>query len=104
MNGNKALPDSNILIYASRREIDIEALLNAYNSFSVSIITYMEVYGYNFQDDTERKLVDELFQVLEIIDINRPIADFTVRYKKNKTRKIRLPDAVILSTCQMDRC
>ncbi len=95
MNGNDSILDSNTIIYASKQEIDVEELLSRYDKFYVSIITYMEVYAYEFTNKTEKDLIDELFDKLEIIEINKTIADQAIIYRKNKTKKIKLPDAVI---------
>jgi rRNA-processing protein FCF1 len=40
MSGNKAVLDSNAIIYASKQTIDVEKLLVAFDEFYVSIITY----------------------------------------------------------------
>jgi predicted nucleic acid-binding protein len=45
-------------------------------------------------------LIDELFANLEIIEINKTIADQAIIYRKNKTKKIKLPDAIILATAK----
>ena len=92
--------DSNTIIYASKQEIDVEKLLSRYDKFYVSIITYMEVYAYEFTDKTEQDLIDELFDNLEIIEINKTIADQAIIYRKNKTKKIKLPDAIILASAK----
>jgi predicted nucleic acid-binding protein len=44
MNGNKAILDTNVIIFASKKQIDIEKLLNSYDEFYTSIITLMKVY------------------------------------------------------------
>ena len=75
MNGNKAVLDSNTIIYASKQTIDVEKLLAAYDEFYVSIITYMEVYAYDFENVDEKTLIDELFAALEVVEITRAIAD-----------------------------
>ena len=98
MSGNKALLDSNVIIFASKSQIDVEKLLEKYDDFYVSIITYMEVYGYEFDNLEEKELIDELFNIVEIIDVNRTIADYVIDYRKIKTKKIKLPDAIILAT------
>jgi rRNA-processing protein FCF1 len=48
MSGNKAILDTNTIIFASKQQLDIEKLLVKYDYFYVSVITYMEVYGYDF--------------------------------------------------------
>ncbi len=61
MNGNNAILDSNIIIFASKKKIDVEKLLSRYDSFYVSIITYVEVYAFNFQDSSEKmRLIESL--------------------------------------------
>ena len=98
MNGTKAVLDSNVIIFAAKQTIDVEKLLAAYDEFYVSIITYMEVYAYEFENADEKALIDELFAALEMVEINRAIADQAIAYRKNKSKKIKLPDAIILAT------
>lgn len=100
MSGNKTLLDTNVLIFASKGQIDVQQLLQKYEFFYVSIITFMEVYSYDFQNEAEKQLIDELFEALEVVDINRPIAEQTIIYRTNKVKKIKLPDAIILATAK----
>lgn len=101
MNGNKAVLDSNVIILASKGRIDTDKLLADYDEFYVSIVTYMEVYAYEFHNPDEKTLIDELFTNLGIVEINRLVADQAIIYRKNKTKKIKLPDAVILATAKI---
>ena len=64
MSGNKALLDTNVIIFASKNLVDINAILESYDTFYVSIISFMEVYGHNFKDNNEKKLIDELFEIV----------------------------------------
>ncbi|MDQ3375263.1 MAG: type II toxin-antitoxin system VapC family toxin [Acidobacteriota bacterium] len=100
MNGTRSILDSNAVIFASKQKIDIAKLRSKYDEFYVSIISYMEVYGFDFQNEAEKNLIDELFANLEIVGINKEIADQAVIYRKNKIKKIKLPDAVILATAK----
>lgn len=100
MNGTKVVLDSNVIIFASKEKIDVEKLLSRYDEFYVSVITYLEVYAHEFQNAAEKDIIDEIFTNLEIIEINREIADQVIIYRKNKTKKIKLPDAVILATAK----
>lgn len=61
----------------------------------------MEVYVYEFDNADEKTLIDELFTNLGIVEINRIVADQAIIYRKNKTKKIKLPDAVILATAKV---
>lgn len=87
MSGNKTLLDTNVLIFASKGQIDVQQLLQKYEFFYVSIITFMEVYSYDFQNEAEKQLIDELFEALEVVNINRPIAEQTIIYRTNKVKK-----------------
>ena len=100
MNGTKGILDSNAIIFASKEEIDVEKMLSKYDEFYVSIITYIEVYAHDFQNSDEKDAIDEIFANLEIIETNKEIADQAIIYRKNKTKKIKLPDAVILATAK----
>ena len=98
MNGTKVVLDTNVIILASKQQLDVEMLLTRYDEFYVSIITYMEVYAYDFEDEMEKSLTDELFANLEMVDISHSIADQSILYRKNKIKRIKLPDAIILAT------
>lgn len=100
MSGTKAILDSNVIIFASKETIDVEKLLSEYDEFYVSVITYIEVYAFEFQNAVEKEIIDDIFANLEIIEVNKEIADQAVTYRKNKIKKIKLPDAVILATAK----
>ena len=100
MSGSKALLDSNVIILASKEEVDVELLLSAYDEFHVSMITFMEVYGFEFANPDEEDLINEIFANLEITEVNIKIAKQAILYRKNKIKKIKLPDAIILATAK----
>jgi predicted nucleic acid-binding protein len=100
MSGNKAILDTNVIIFASKQQIDVERLLVSYDVFYTSIISFMEVYGYDFTIQAEKELIDEVFENLEVIDINKEIAKQVIIYRKNRSKKIKLPDAIILATAK----
>lgn len=100
MNGSRAILDSNLLIFLSKDLIDRRKLFSKYDEFYVSVITYMEVYAFEFSDSAQKNSLDETFAKLEIIEINRAITDQAVIYRKNKLKKIKLPDAIILASAR----
>lgn len=100
MSGSRAVLDSNVIIFASKQTIDITRILSNYDELYVSVITYMEVYSYDFGDVREKILIDQLFDLLIVMEINRSIADQSIVYRKNKVKKIKLPDAIVLATAQ----
>ncbi len=100
MSGTKTVLDSNAIIFASKEMIDVDEMLSRYNDFYVSVITYVEVYAFDFQNPVEKDITDEIFANLEIIELKREIADQAIIYRRNKSKKIKLPDAIILVTAK----
>lgn len=101
MSGNRALLDSNTIIYASKGLIDADKLLSENEFYYASIISLIEVYSHEFQYAVERTIIDEILASIEIADVDRAIADQAIIYRKNKNKKIKLPDAVILATAKI---
>ncbi len=100
MSGTKALLDTNVLILLSKQGIKVDALIALYDEFYVSIIMYMETYGYDFQNTHEKDLIDAFFELVEVVEVNMAIAENGIAYKQSKKRKIKLPDAIILATAK----
>lgn len=103
MNGNSAVLDSNFLIFVSKGLIDWVSVTAKYDRLFVSIITYIEVYAYDFVDQGEKRLLDDLFDSLEVVDVGTEIADFAIVYRRSMKKKIKLPDALILSTAKLEQ-
>lgn len=102
MNGTKkVILDTNVVIFISKRQIDVDQLLSRYDEFYVSIVTYMEVYGFDFENEEEKAIIDDFFETIEVVSVNMPIAERVVEYRKNKRKKIKLPDAIILATASI---
>ena len=101
MSGTKAVLDSNAIIYASKGLVDAEKLLSAGERYYASIITFIEVYAYDFADSAEKQIIDEILESIEVIEVDQEIAEQAIIYRKNKSRKIKLPDAVILATAKI---
>ena len=96
MSGNNVLLDSNIVIYLSQKKLAIDDIFEEHKSYSISLITYMEILSYNFPTKEEEDFVRKLLSLFKIIDISKSIANEVIELKK--TRKIKLPDAIIVST------
>jgi predicted nucleic acid-binding protein len=99
MNGTKALLDSNILIYLSKKELHL-SFLDRFESVFISVITYLEVLGYNFDDNREYDFVKEIVSLFNVRYIDQKIAEAVVEIRKNM--KIKLPDAIIAGTALSD--
>ena len=97
MSGKSFLLDSNFIIRLSKGdEALIEFINESPNYFAVSVITYMEVMGYNFNDDNEYNMIRDVFEIFEILYIDEVIAQKTIDVRKIK--KVKLPDAIIAAT------
>jgi toxin FitB len=99
MNGSEALLDSNIIIYLSKRELSVY-FLDRFKSVFISVITYMEVLGYNFTDSREMDFVNELISIFDVRFIDQKIADVVIDIRKKY--QIKLPDAIIAGTALVD--
>jgi rRNA-processing protein FCF1 len=62
MSGSKIVLDTNVIIFASKQMIDVDVFLETFDQFLVSIITFMEVYSYEFLNTNEKQLIDALFE------------------------------------------
>ena len=98
MSGNSALLDSNIIIYLSKREIPL-SFLDQFDEHHISVITYMEVLGYEFRDPKEEEFIREIIGVFRILYIDQRIADMTIEIRRKA--HIRLPDAIIAATAKV---
>lgn len=98
MSGNNIVLDTNVIIFASKQQLHFDKILDKYDNVFVSIITYMEVYGYNFGNPIEKNLLDAFFKNIEIIHVDISIADIVIDYRSTSSKKIKLPDAIILAT------
>ena len=98
MSGNNGLLYSNAIIDASKGIVDSDELTNRYNNIYTSIICYIEVLGYEFEDEEEKEIILEILQNIPVVNLNMEIANKAIEYRKKK--KIRLPDAMILATAK----
>jgi len=99
MNGDKVILDTNVLIFMSKGLIDDQKLLQLnFNEFYVSVITYMELYGYQFKNPNEKEKLDQFFNHIQVVQTNTSIANKAIEYRVSASKKIKLPDAIILAT------
>jgi predicted nucleic acid-binding protein len=98
MNGNSALLDSNIIIYLSKREVPL-SFLDQFNNHYISVITYMEVLGYQLPDPKEEEFIREMVEVFSVLFIDQKIADMAIEIRRKQRTK--LPDAIIAATAKV---
>ncbi len=79
--------------------VDEQKLLeNNFEEFYVSVVTFMELYGFKFKNQQEKERIDKYFHYINILHTNSFIANKVIQYRISDTKKIRLPDAIILAT------
>ncbi len=98
----KILLDSNIIIYLSKGELDRDKIFDDKNIYFISVISYMETLGFQFETIREKEFIRDILSLFKIIYIDRKIAEKVVEIRQHK--KIRLPDAVIAATALVKKC
>lgn len=96
MSGNRLLLDTNILIYLSKKELNLEAFASKDDVLYISVITLMEAKGHNFSNKKEEAIIDALCNNLIKVYLTDEVIETVINLRKN--HKIKLPDAIILST------
>jgi predicted nucleic acid-binding protein len=94
MNGK--LVDTNILIYLSKRKLELEKIASPDVYLSISVITYMEVLGFKFENKLEKHSIEQLCKCLPLIGLNTEIVHKVIEIRQH--HRIKLPDAIILAT------
>lgn len=78
MNGNRAVLDSNVIIDASKGVVSIQEIVAKFDYLFISIISYIEVLGYQFSKNDEKLIIVEILNLLPIIYIDKNIADISI--------------------------
>ena len=96
MSGNRLLLDTNILIYLSKKELNLEDFASKDDVLYISVITLMEAKGYLFSNNKEEAIIDALCNNLIKVYLTDEVIETVITLRKK--HKIKLPDAIILST------
>lgn len=91
-----AIFDSDILINYSKEEINLDIYFNSYEKIYISVITYMEIFGYEFKNKNEENLLKSIMEKIDTININEDIINKVIEVRKKF--KVKLPDAIIFAT------
>lgn len=100
MNGIKYLLDTNFLLGLMKATPEVLAIVTSRDllasSCSYSAVTRMELLGYpNITNDEERLIADKLSK-FTYLPITSEVEDLAIALRR--TRKVKLPDAVIAAT------
>lgn len=90
--------DTNVLIYLSKYILKPEKILT--DDIAISIITKIEVLGFQFQNNDEHELLFAMCNELKVHPLTDSIAEETIRLRQNY--RIKLPDAVIYATALVE--
>jgi predicted nucleic acid-binding protein len=90
------LLDSNIVIYASKKEYSFLNDFLIHEDLAVSIITKIEVLGYHGISPFEKNILTELFNVFHILEINTDCVNTAIEIRLN--HRLSLGDAIIAAS------
>jgi len=86
--------DTNVLIYLSKYQIPVEKL--SIDVAGISIISKIEILGYQFKNIEEHDLLTEICNIIEVVPLSDEIADATIKLRQK--HRIKTPDAIIYAT------
>ena len=95
MSGNSILIDTNIALYLLDGDVDVAKILDGQEVY-ISIISELELLGYQGISESEKLKVKAFLDNCIIIELNQTIKDLTIQLKQ--AHRIKLPDAVIAAT------
>lgn len=93
MNGDSIFVDTNVLLNLAEHKNLVEPYLVGKEIY-ISIITEIEILGYNKIQNYEIDFYTTLFEEFHLIDILPQIKNIAIRLKQ----KLKLPDAVIAAS------
>ena len=99
--GQRYLLDTNICLYFLNRTLTENgfklvgaAIDNA--EVALSVITQMEVLGFNFPSPDEERITNEFISELTVLHLSDEVVQQTIAIRKKQ--RIKLPDAIIGAT------
>lgn len=96
----KYLIDSNIVIYHLKGEETATGFLDTNKSeCAISLITYLEVMSYEFNEE-QFSVVKDFMNSFMAVDIDRKVINQALENRKK--RKIKIPDNLIVSSAQVN--
>ncbi len=90
------LLDSNIVIYAATTQRDELIRLIGDSEVAVSIVTYIEVLGYQGLDEKQERFCEGFFNTVSTLSLSDEIANRAVKLRQQ--RRMSLGDAIIAAT------
>ncbi|MGJ3247564.1 MAG: type II toxin-antitoxin system VapC family toxin [Elainellaceae cyanobacterium] len=90
------LLDSNLIIYAAQPQNEVLRDFIAEHAPSVSLVSYVEVFGYHKLSDCDRQFFEEFFDVTDILPVTHDVATQAIELRQQ--RKLSLGDSLVAGT------
>jgi predicted nucleic acid-binding protein len=92
--------DTNVLIYLSKKTLNIIDLIPPRAEGSISIISYIEALGFGFETERDEHYMKLICSSFRIVELSDPVITATINIRKR--HKIKLPDAIIYATALIE--
>ena len=97
------LLDTNTIIHYLNASLPPSAMLFMHivvdEQSNISVISKIETLGYNFTDVAEKNIMEAFVNASTVLPINDDVVNQTIAIRKS--RKIKLPDALIAATAMV---
>ena len=97
------LLDTNTIIHYLNASLPPSAMLFMHivvdEQSNISVISKIETLGYNFTDVAEKNIMEAFVNASTVLPINDDVVNQTIAIRKS--RKIKLPDALIAATAMI---
>lgn len=90
------LLDSNIIIYAAQPEHAALRQFIETHTPAVSVISYIEVFGYHKLTAEDRQFLEQFFQTAERLPLSETVVQWAVKLRQR--RKMSLGDSIVAGT------
>ena len=91
------LLDSNAVIYFSKDHSFEKFIQSNDSDLYASEITRLEVIGYHKILEEDKIILEDIFNLLILIDVDKPIIDQAIKLRQKKN--ISIGDSIIAATC-----
>ena len=92
---NTLAPDTNAIIYFLGANPSVAPLLDE-NIHYISVISEIEILGFNFKSQSDEYAVKRYLRFTKIIPLNSEIKEIAIRLKKNY--KTKVGDSIVCAT------
>ena len=106
MSGNKLILDTNAVIFLLKGHQELLDFVKSADWIAISIISKIEFLAFERLTEVDKNLFDRFLSRVDIVDLangNEGLFENIVKIKQ-KYNKIKLPDAIIISSAIVNGC